>query len=90
MGGRGRGLQSLVCQLWMDYMLVSMIHLSILTAKLTDGRIRGIGVFQNYYQTHQLSRYSPSIVAWISSVETCIMFIWVGQPWPVFYRQANG
>ncbi|RYO87194.1 hypothetical protein DL766_005461 [Monosporascus sp. MC13-8B] len=40
------------------------------------GWITCIGVFQNYYQTHQLSSYTPSTIAWIPSVETCMMFIW--------------
>src|SRR5271155_77914 len=42
----------------------------------------GIGVFQEYYQTHQLSNYSPSTVAWIPSLEICLMFLggsWVGR-----------
>ncbi|KAI0015569.1 monocarboxylate permease-like protein-like protein [Xylariomycetidae sp. FL0641] len=40
------------------------------------GWISCIGVFQEYYQRHQLRAYSPSAVAWIASVETCVMFIW--------------
>ncbi|KAK2601903.1 hypothetical protein QQS21_004590 [Conoideocrella luteorostrata] len=40
------------------------------------GWITCIGVFQDYYQTHQLSSYSSSTIAWIPSLETCIMFIW--------------
>ncbi|KAH8889987.1 monocarboxylate permease-like protein-like protein [Thozetella sp. PMI_491] len=40
------------------------------------GWITCIGVFQDYYQTHQLSSYSPSTVAWIPSLEACIIFIW--------------
>lgn len=43
----------------------------------SDKIVPGIGVFQTYYQTHQLSAYSPSTVAWISSVETCVIFLWV-------------
>ncbi|KAK4504204.1 hypothetical protein PRZ48_005120 [Zasmidium cellare] len=35
-----------------------------------------IGVFQDYYQTHQLSADSPSDIAYIPSLETCIMFLW--------------
>lgn len=31
------------------------------------GWINCIGVFQNYYQTHQLKEYSPSTIAWVSS-----------------------
>ncbi len=35
------------------------------------GWINCIGVFQNYYENNQLSTYSPSTVAWITSVEVC-------------------
>lgn len=38
------------------------------------GWISSIGVFQAYYQTHQLSTYSPSTIAWIPSLETFMMF----------------
>lgn len=34
----------------------------------------GIGVFQTYYETNLLSSYSSSTVAWISSLETFMMF----------------
>ncbi|KAI4254197.1 MAG: hypothetical protein L6R42_007295 [Xanthoria sp. 1 TBL-2021] len=34
----------------------------------------GIGVFQAYYQTHQLSNYSPSTVSWIPSLTVFFMF----------------
>ena len=37
----------------------------------------GIGVFQDYYQTNELSYLSPSTVAWIPSLETFMMFIGV-------------
>ncbi|RDW63804.1 hypothetical protein BP6252_11349 [Coleophoma cylindrospora] len=37
------------------------------------GWITCIGVFQTYYQEHQLKNYSPSEVAWIPSVEIFIM-----------------
>lgn len=33
------------------------------------GWINSIGVFQNQYQNDQLRAYSPSTVAWITSVE---------------------
>ncbi|PGH10206.1 hypothetical protein AJ79_05459 [Helicocarpus griseus UAMH5409] len=39
------------------------------------GWITCIGVFQDYYQNNQLKAYSPSTIAWIPSLETCIMFI---------------
>lgn len=34
----------------------------------------GIGVFQAYYQTHQLQDISPSTVSWITSLEVFNMF----------------
>ncbi|PGH32708.1 hypothetical protein GX50_04490 [[Emmonsia] crescens] len=39
------------------------------------GWITCIGVFQDYYQKNQLKSYSPSTVAWITSLETCMIFI---------------
>ncbi|MCJ1359063.1 MAG: hypothetical protein MMC33_009063 [Icmadophila ericetorum] len=39
------------------------------------GWINCIGVFQTYYQTHELSQYTPSTVAWITSLETFMMFL---------------
>ncbi len=39
------------------------------------GWINCIGVFQDYYQRNQLSSYTPSTVAWISSTETFMMFM---------------
>ncbi|KAF2021995.1 MFS general substrate transporter [Aaosphaeria arxii CBS 175.79] len=39
------------------------------------GWINCVGVWQNYYQTHQLREYSPSTVAWISSCEIFVMFV---------------
>ncbi|PWY76493.1 riboflavin transporter MCH5 [Aspergillus sclerotioniger CBS 115572] len=39
------------------------------------GWINCIGVFQDYYEQNQLSSYSPSTVAWISSTETFMMFL---------------
>ncbi|KAL0255002.1 hypothetical protein SLS55_009527 [Diplodia seriata] len=38
------------------------------------GWINCIGVFQEYYQTHQLSQYSPSTISWIPSCEAFMMF----------------
>ncbi|KAL8681288.1 MAG: hypothetical protein Q9186_002599 [Xanthomendoza sp. 1 TL-2023] len=38
------------------------------------GWINCIGVFQAYYQTHQLSSFSPSTVAWIPSLTVFFMF----------------
>lgn len=42
----------------------------------TDGN-KGIGVFQAYYQTHQLQSLSPSTVSWITSLEVFTMFVGV-------------
>ena len=39
----------------------------------------GIGIFQDYYLTHQLKDYSSSEVAWIPSTESFMMFFWVCQ-----------
>lgn len=39
------------------------------------GWIACIGVFQNYYEQNQLRNYSPSVVAWIPSLETFMMFL---------------
>lgn len=41
-------------------------------------KITGIGVFQDYYQAHQLSSYSPSTVAWIPATESFMLFFFVG------------
>ncbi|KAI4109174.1 MAG: hypothetical protein L6R37_000605 [Teloschistes peruensis] len=38
------------------------------------GWINCIGIFQAYYQTHQLQEYSPSTIAWIPSLTTFFMF----------------
>ncbi|OOQ87143.1 putative monocarboxylate permease [Penicillium brasilianum] len=38
------------------------------------GWINCIGVFQTYYETHQLSNLSTSTVTWITSLETFVMF----------------
>jgi hypothetical protein len=42
----------------------------------TDG-MKGIGVFQAYYQTNQLKHLSPSTVSWITSLEVFTMFVGV-------------
>lgn len=34
----------------------------------------GIGVFQSYYESHQLQQYSASDISWIASLELFIMF----------------
>jgi hypothetical protein len=37
------------------------------------GWVNCVGVFQDYYQTHQLREYSPSQVAWIPSLQIFFM-----------------
>lgn len=39
------------------------------------GWLNCLGVFQNYYQFHQLRDYSPSTIAWIPSLQIFIMFL---------------
>ena len=47
------------------------------------GWVNCVGVFQDYYQTHQLKQYSPSDISWIPSLQ--------GGPSPVDDSQfANG
>lgn len=38
------------------------------------GWINCIGIFQEYYQGHQLAEYTPSTIAWIPSMEVFLMF----------------
>ncbi|KAH8700976.1 major facilitator superfamily domain-containing protein [Talaromyces proteolyticus] len=38
------------------------------------GWVNCIGVFQDYYQAHQLSSYSPSTVAWIPAAQSFMLF----------------
>ncbi|KAI0475494.1 major facilitator superfamily domain-containing protein [Xylariaceae sp. FL0804] len=38
------------------------------------GWVNCIGVFQAYYQTHQLAAYTPSQVAWIPATESFMLF----------------
>ncbi|KAK9450913.1 major facilitator superfamily domain-containing protein [Limtongia smithiae] len=48
----------------------------------TFGWINAIGVFQDYYETNQLSAYSSSSIGWIASLQIFIMFfggIFVGR-----------
>ncbi|KAF4968459.1 hypothetical protein FSARC_4153 [Fusarium sarcochroum] len=40
------------------------------------GWINCIGIFQDYYQYHQLKSYSAGTVSWISSLESFMMFFW--------------
>lgn len=34
------------------------------------GWVNCVGVFQDYYQTHQLKEYSPSTIAWIPALQS--------------------
>lgn len=43
----------------------------------TFGWINCVGVFQDYYSTHQLKSYSASTVSWIISCELFFMFLGV-------------
>lgn len=36
-----------------------------------SGFLNCIGLFQVYYEQHQLSAYTPSTISWISSLQTC-------------------
>ncbi|KAF2665743.1 monocarboxylate permease-like protein [Microthyrium microscopicum] len=63
------------------------------TVTASFGWINCIGVFQEYYGSHQLSHYSPSTVAWITSVQSFMLFFWgtaagkfvddYGPRWPI-------
>lgn len=44
------------------------------------GWITCIGIFQDYYSTHQLRQYSASTIGWIPSAETFLLFLGV----PIF------
>lgn len=52
------------------------------------GWINCVGVYQSYYQTHQLRQYSPSTIAWIPSCEIFVMFL----PGPIvgFFYDNHG
>ncbi|KAK2836955.1 hypothetical protein FQN49_006553 [Arthroderma sp. PD_2] len=39
------------------------------------GWINCVGIFQDYYQAHDLKSYSPSSVAWITSLEIFMMYL---------------
>ena len=44
------------------------------------GWVDCIGIFQSQYQTDQLRDYTPSTIAWITSVEVCITIPALSQP----------
>ncbi|ELR07254.1 hypothetical protein GMDG_08325 [Pseudogymnoascus destructans 20631-21] len=39
-----------------------------------EGSKRAVGIFQDYYMTHQLSNHSSSSIAWILSLEPFVLF----------------
>ena len=41
---------------------------------VTFGWVTTLGVFQAYYEQHLLKGYSPSTIAWISSVQQCLSY----------------
>ena len=43
------------------------------------GWVDCIGIFQSHYQTDQLRDYTPSTIAWITSVEVCIKVLALSQ-----------
>ncbi|KAI1084799.1 major facilitator superfamily domain-containing protein [Whalleya microplaca] len=59
------------------------------------GWVNCIGVFQDYYQAHQLSSYSSSAVAWIPATESFVLFFFglfsgkltdsYGPRWPLLF-----
>ena len=64
-----------VLQFWLDQLSVGLNRGH---GGFTDS-LKGIGVFQAYYQTHQLKKMSPSTVSWITSLEVFMMFVGVRQ-----------
>ncbi|TEY84036.1 hypothetical protein BOTCAL_0022g00100 [Botryotinia calthae] len=48
----------------------------------TFGFLNAIGVFQTYYQLHELSQYTPSTISWIFALQLCLMWL----PAPLFGR----
>lgn len=40
------------------------------------GWINCVGVFQAYYETHQLKEYAPSTIAWVSSAVAITLRVW--------------
>lgn len=45
-------------------------------------RVPGVGIFQDYYQTHNLRQYSSSEIAWIPSLQIFFMLACVGDLLP--------
>jgi len=38
------------------------------------GMSNAFGVFQGYYETHQLREYRKDVISWIGSIQLCILF----------------
>lgn len=43
-------------------------------------------VYQEYYESHQLSSYSPSSIAWIGSLQSFFLFAGAAVTGPLFDR----
>lgn len=41
---------------------------------ITFGWVNSLGVFQSYYEQNVLKDYSPSAIAWIASVQQCLIY----------------
>jgi hypothetical protein len=60
------------CIVFASFGWINCAYIPVAAACVRTGNdnLTGIGVFQDYYQSHQLSSYSPSTVAWIPSTGT--------------------
>ncbi|KAF5869999.1 putative monocarboxylate permease-like protein [Botrytis fragariae] len=56
----------------------------------TFGYINAFGVYQEYYQTHQLSHRSPSDISWIGSLQVFFLFSGSAVGGPLFDRYGGG
>lgn len=63
----------LVCLSALDGRTVSLMPSLLLIVRLIV--LKGVGVFQEYYETHQLASFSPSTVSWIPAVSMCTIFL---------------
>ncbi|KAL1412194.1 hypothetical protein Q8F55_003204 [Vanrija albida] len=55
------------------------------------GLANAFGVFQGYYETHQLAAYSPSTISWIGAVQQFILFfggLFTGRLFDAYGAQA--
>ncbi|KAL4904772.1 hypothetical protein BDW74DRAFT_153477 [Aspergillus multicolor] len=53
----------------------SVVAGSFFSLFVSFGWVNCIGLFQTYYESHQLKNYSASTIAWITSLEIFIMFL---------------